>query len=622
MESNEDVLRINIGKIFDENNPSGCGYCKHQTMKKFHNKNIFKIYLDSIPVDIMQNLLSKGWGRSGDVLYKYNYEKTCCKLYQPRVNINNFKISKEQKKIMKRFRKYLSGEFENDQMIKLNGKMKNIDTNFISNEKEKVKKEEDIIQINIENKFKEYMITQSFLDIIYKYIQNEDDLNDIYGKILKTKVRKNNNKKLKYDYSCDLIFIIKNMLISIKKRNDINKNTINIINNNNQINNINMQKDNYVENQNIINDLYNDFIKFQKPNLDNETISFNNTTGHINFKINDINKEHNKEQKKGQIKDIKNFNNNDKININHNIISIINNNNKEKYIFDYFKEIVPEPEIYLPLKHNYTLELTGDINVSSIDERFLLYKKYQLKVHKKYSTEEGYNRFLGNSPLIKKQIIKPKDLNFKTKHPELYPDYYGTYNLIHRIDGKIVAVTVIDIFPNYLDSIYCYYDPDFSFLDLGVYTAIREIEYAKSFQELIDKNFIYYTMGEMSQSVTKLKYKGNYFPTEIMDHYTEKYVFLTEKIKALIGDNECHCLFEKFNKNKDGYFSKEEIDIYINNIIIDVFGEQVLFEDLINLYLEDNSKAKNQIPVMMRGLMEIIDIETFSIIKFYFNMYE
>ena len=195
-------------------------------------------------------------------------------------------------------------------------------------------------------------------------------------------------------------------------------------------------------------------------------------------------------------------------------------------------------------------------------------------------------------------------------------------DLIHRIDGKIVAVTVIDIFPNYLDSIYCYYDPDFSFLDLGVYTAIREIEYAKSFQELIDKNFIYYTMGEMSQSVTKLKYKGNYFPIEIMDHYTENYVFLTEKIKALIGDNECHCLFEKYNKNKDGYFSKEEIDIYINNIIIDVFGEQVLFEDLINLYLEDNSKAKNQIAVMMRKLMEIIDIETFNQIYFYYNCEE
>ena len=111
-------------------------------------------------------------------------------------------------------------------------------------------------------------------------------------------------------------------------------------------------------------------------------------------------------------------------------------------------------------------------------------------------------------------------------------------------------MTVIDILPNYLESHYCYYDPDFSFLDLGVVTAIREIEYMKSFQELIDKNFMYYTMGEMSQSVTKLKYKGNYFPTEIMDNYTGIYVLLTEEIKKLISDNECHHLaLNEKNKN-------------------------------------------------------------------------
>ena len=153
------------------------------------------------------------------------------------------------------------------------------------------------------------------------------------------------------------------------------------------------------------------------------------------------------------------------------------------------------------------------------------------------------------SPLIKKEINLPKDLNNKTKHPELYPKYYGSYNLIHRIDEKIIAVTVIDILPNYLESAYCYYDPDFSFLDLGVVTAIREIEYMKSFQELIDKNFMYYTMGEMSLSVTKLKYKGDYFPTEIMDHYTGIYVPLTNEIRNLLSDNKCHFL-TLFGKNK------------------------------------------------------------------------
>jgi hypothetical protein len=207
----------------------------------------------------------------------------------------------------------------------------------------------------------------------------------------------------------------------------------------------------------------------------------------------------------------------------------------------------------------------------------------------------------------------------KTKHPALYPKYYGTYNLIHRIDGIIIAVTCIDILPNYMLSCYCYYDPDWSFLDLGVFTAIREIEYMKSFQELIDKNFMYYSMEEMSQSVTKLKYKGNYFPTEIVDHYSEKYVFLTDEVKAIIGDNECHGLTPQGkNKNIGEYFTPEEINYYYNTIIIDVFGEQIMFEDFLNLYIEDYKK-QNNIRNNLRKFMEIIDINTFSKIRFYFD---
>ena len=225
------------------------------------------------------------------------------------------------------------------------------------------------------------------------------------------------------------------------------------------------------------------------------------------------------------------------------------------------------------------------------------------------------------SPLIKKEINLPKDLNNKTKHPELYPKYYGSYNLIHRIDDKIIAVTVIDILPNYLESAYCYYDPDFSFLDLGVVTAIREIEYMKSFQELIDKNFMYYTMGEMSLSVTKLKYKGDYFPTAIMDHYTGIYVPLTDEIRNLLSDNKCHFL-TLFGKNKNltkDFFSKEEIDFYYYNILIEGFGINYTVENFLNLYFEDNKKAQDIIRNNLRKFLEIIDAESFSKIKFYFN---
>ena len=164
---------------------------------------------------------------------------------------------------------------------------------------------------------------------------------------------------------------------------------------------------------------------------------------------------------------------------------------------------------------------------------------------------------------------------------------------------------------------YCYYDPDYSFLDLGVVTAIREIEYMKSFQELIDKSFIYYTMGEMSHSVQKLRYKGNYFPTEIMDHYTGIYVLLTDEVKKIIGDNKCHHLVQ----NKPSlfmYFTDEEINYYLWSIIIDVFGDKISFDNFLNLYFEDQ-KNKNILLSVLKRLLEIIDIESFSKISLYYE---
>ena len=90
-----------------------------------------------------------------------------------------------------------------------------------------------------------------------------------------------------------------------------------------------------------------------------------------------------------------NINNNNKNNIN--INKIIKNNyknkeiQKEKYILDYFPEIVTEPDVYLPLKHTYIIELTDKISLLSTEERFLLYNKYQRAVHNENSSIQTYN---------------------------------------------------------------------------------------------------------------------------------------------------------------------------------------------------------------------------------------
>ena len=63
-------------------------------------------------------------------------------------------------------------------------------------------------------------------------------------------------------------------------------------------------------------------------------------------------------------------------------------------------------------------------------------------------------------------------------HPGL-----GAYHMYHRIDGKLVAVGIIDITRTVLNSAYFIYDPDLKFLNLGVVGALMEMQYMNMIQE-------------------------------------------------------------------------------------------------------------------------------------------
>ena len=489
---------------------------------------------------------------------------------------------------MKRFRKYLSGEYEEN-------KLKNKDNNI--KKKEKI---EDIFQIKVFTKIQDYINSKLYIEILKKYIKKENEkyFQLFLNKIKDTKVRRITNKKYNSDYSCDLIFIIKNIFISISNKEKNYKNNILYLNN---------------DLQNILKELYNNFLNFYKP-ID-EIISFCEETGHINFKI--------KNQEEFNKYIIQISNKQDKPILKEENKKEIEKSPKEKYILNYFPEFISEPEIYLPLKHIYTCELTDKISLTSDEERFKLYQKYQVAVHRDNIndvTSFRYNLYWGKTILKKDKMIPlPIDLKYKTKHPEIYPSHYGTFNFIHRIDGKIVAVTVWDILPRSLESIYCYYDPDYSFLDLGVFTVIREIEYMKSFQNLIDNNFIYYTMGEFCQTCKKLKYKGNYFPTQIMDHYTGNYVYLTDEIKKLIEDGKCHHLVKNKENPELEFFTEIEIENIFWNLIIEIksLGEFQYLDEFCNLYLDE--KKKNIICFNIRRFLEIIDKKSFEDCKFYYE---
>ncbi|KFP85756.1 Arginyl-tRNA--protein transferase 1, partial [Apaloderma vittatum] len=101
---------------------------------------------------------------------------------------------------------------------------------------------------------------------------------------------------------------------------------------------------------------------------------------------------------------------------------------------------------------------------SSFNQSATLFAKYQMAIHKDTPSDCGENeftRFLCDSPL---------EVENAPNGPECG---YGSFHQQYWLDGKIIAVGVIDILPYCVSSVYLYYDPDYSFLSLGVYSALR-----------------------------------------------------------------------------------------------------------------------------------------------------
>ena len=144
------------------------------------------------------------------------------------------------------------------------------------------------------------------------------------------------------------------------------------------------------------------------------------------------------------------------------------------------------------------------------DEHLFLYEKY-------------------HSFMQKKKAWKLYSLNFR-QYFNLYVDAaqdFG-YELDFYIDNKLVCVDLIDILEDGISSIYCFYDPEYSYFSLGKFSLLTEIKLAQK------RALKYIYLGYFVKKCQSLTYKADYTPNEILERTSslDEDAFLWEKYSA------------------------------------------------------------------------------------------
>ncbi|KAM7534587.1 hypothetical protein Aperf_G00000115181 [Anoplocephala perfoliata] len=174
----------------------------------------------------------------------------------------------------------------------------------------------------------------------------------------------------------------------------------------------------------------------------------------------------------------------------------------------------------------------------TFDREYETFKPYQAIIHNDPPSRwsrNSFSRFLVTSPLISEHDKKAEAAG---------APQFGSYHQQYWLDGKrLIAVGVIDLVPGCLSSVYFFYDPEYSFLHLGTYSALREIAFVRSLHRTYGgtvpayADFTQYYMGYYIQSCVKMRYKAAFKPSFLICPETYTWVPI-ERCQRLLADRK------------------------------------------------------------------------------------
>lgn len=150
--------------------------------------------------------------------------------------------------------------------------------------------------------------------------------------------------------------------------------------------------------------------------------------------------------------------------------------------------------------HRFEVSLEPD---AFTEEKYTLFENYQRVVHHEKPSDiskKGFRRFLCDSPL------------HRTSRPfNGIEQPLGSFHQCYRLDGRLIAVGIVDLLPHCVSGVYFMYHEDFSSWSFGKLSALREATLA------LEVGYRYYYMGYYIHSCVKMRYKADYRPQYVLD---------------------------------------------------------------------------------------------------------
>ncbi|XP_041782350.1 arginyl-tRNA--protein transferase 1-like isoform X7 [Anopheles merus] len=95
-------MSYSVVEYYGENSKYQCGYCKQSS-----SCSSYGMWAHKLSCQDYQELIDRGWRRSGCYCYKPMMDVTCCPSYTIKCDAINFRLNKSHKKIIKRMNKFL-----------------------------------------------------------------------------------------------------------------------------------------------------------------------------------------------------------------------------------------------------------------------------------------------------------------------------------------------------------------------------------------------------------------------------------------------------------------------------------------------------------------------------------